>query len=355
VRAESDQTHDAEHGQAGRDAADHPQALARVSRCEYEQRQRQPGGHLDADTGHQCRRARPQARVGAGAQRERRCERQQDQRVVVRPADRQYEQHGVQADERRRPAPRLTEPAGGPGDQRDGAEARGDGERLERPQAAGQPERSRGVAEEREQRPVGGMLEGPADEPEDFVARRFGRHMRVRVQAVEGSETGKAHVAEDVLRDQRRPEQQDQVRGHDRRHERADRQGAREQQHEQVARAHDQREGLEGARADAHAQALEGPRKPTRPAAASPRHVSRRFAGGAGAREEDGHDHAEQAEQAERSCRPRPPPGARPMPAAQRVPRGRSSGVDRHAGRGRCGLHRVIVTSSRQAGVRWPG
>ncbi len=54
-------------------------------------------------------------------------------------ADGQLEQHGVQADERRRPPRRVTEPPGGPRDQRDRPEAGGDGDCLEGPQPAGEP------------------------------------------------------------------------------------------------------------------------------------------------------------------------------------------------------------------------
>jgi hypothetical protein len=139
----------------------------------------------------------------------------------VSAADGQLEQHRVQADEGRRPAGRATEACGGARDQCDRAEARGDGKHLERPQPAGDPEWSGRVAREREQRAVGGVLEGPAHEREDRVGWRFCRDVGVRVQAVQGSHAGEAQVAEHVLGDQRWAQEQDQVRRDYRRDERS--------------------------------------------------------------------------------------------------------------------------------------
>jgi hypothetical protein len=199
VRAEADQPDGAEREQAEHGRGDGAPSLAPGGRREREEGQREPGGDLDADAdGERCGRG-AKARVGAGGQRQRRGERHHDQRVVVRAADGEHQQHGVQPDERRGPAGRLAELGRRARDERDGGEAAGDGHGLERPQASGEPERRRGVAGQREQRPVGGVLVGPADEPEDFVARRLRGDVRVRVQTVQRSQAGKAEVAEHVL------------------------------------------------------------------------------------------------------------------------------------------------------------
>ena len=349
MRAETDQREQAEREQAQHGRPGHPPALAPAARREHEERQRQARCDLDGDADDERRGPGAKARHRTRCERERGGEHHHDQRVVVRPADRQHEQHRVQADERRRPAPRLAELAGGARHERDGGEARGDGEDLERPQAARQAERRGGVAGKREQRSVGRVLIGPADEPEDFVASRLRGHVRVRVQAVQCPEAREAEVAEDVLGDQRRTQQQDRVGGDDRRDERAHRQGARERQHEQVAGAHDQRERLKVARAEAHAQALQRPGQPAGPAAAAPWDVLRWFSGGTGCREEDRHEDPQQAEQAERAgnrCRAR----QRPARAARSAFRA-AGGLERRCGQSRGGRHRPIVTSTHQAGV----
>jgi hypothetical protein len=155
VAAEADQPEYSQRHEAEPGGRSEPQPIAAVTCTEHEKRQHESGGHLDADARHECRCAGAKARDGAGRERERRCERQQDQRVVVRSADGEHEQHGVQPDERHGRAPRVTEAPGGAPDERDRPEARGDGERLERPQPAGEPERRSRVAQEREQRAVG--------------------------------------------------------------------------------------------------------------------------------------------------------------------------------------------------------
>jgi hypothetical protein len=350
VRAEADQPDGAEREQAEHGGPRHLPAFAPARRCEHEERQRQAGRDLDADADDECCRRGAKARVGPRRQRQGRGEHHHDQRVVVRAADRQYEQHGVQPDERRGPAPRVPQLACGARDQRDGGEAGNDGDRLERPQPAGQAERRGGVAGEREQRPVGGVLVRPADEPEDFVAGGLCGHVGVRVKSVQPSEAGEAEVAEDILGDQRRPEQQDYVRSDDRRDQGAHRQRARECEHEQIARAHDQRQRLKAARTDRHAQALQRAGHPARPAAAAARHVLRRFPGGAGDREEGRHDDAQQSEQAEHARDRGRAARGRAAGAAQTTA-GAASGFGRHARQGRGGRHRLIVTSSRRAGV----
>jgi hypothetical protein len=247
VAAEADQRDRAEHDDADRRARERPKPLAARTRPQHEERQREPGRDLDRDARDERRRGTAKARARAGAQQERRRKGEQDQRVVVRAADREHEQHRVQPDERRRPARRVPEPPCCARDQRDRDEARDDGERLERPQRAGQAKRRRRIAEQREQWAVGGVLIGPADKREHFVAGGLRGDVRVRVEAVQRAEPGEADVAEHVLGEQRRPEQQDHVRGEDRRGDRAERQRPRAEQHERVARAHDQRQRLEPA------------------------------------------------------------------------------------------------------------
>jgi hypothetical protein len=353
VHAEADQPDSRERRQAPDRACEHPQTLARVRRCEQQERQHQPGRDLDPHARDQRARGGTEAWAGSGGERQRGGEQQQDQRVVVRTADRQLEQNRVQAHERRRPAPRVTEAAGGPRDHRHGAEARGDGEGLERPQPAGEPQRSRRVAAEREQRPVGGVLEGPSDEREDRIGRGFGGEMRVGIQAVQGSHAGKAQIAENVARDQRRAEQQNHVRGHDRRRKRAQWQCPRREQYRQIARAHDQRQGLEAAFADPDVQTFKRSRHPARPAAAAAGDVLRRACRGAGRHEEERRDHTEQANPAERThsavralcCR-----SARSGCSLGPV---RRIAADLDAGGGGRGLHRLIVTPTPRIGVWW--
>jgi hypothetical protein len=341
VTAEADQPHEREHGQAGHRGQRHLQSLACARRREHEERQNEAGGDLDPDAGHERGGARAQPRICPGAQRKRGRQQQQDQRVVVGPADGQHEQHRVQSDERRRPASRVSEAAGRLSDQCDRAEARGDGDRLERPQAAAQPEGRRRVAEQREQRAVRGVLERPADKEEDRIAGRFGGDMRIRVQAVQSTQAREAEIAKHILGDQRRPDQQDHVRPHDRCHERAHRQRSRGQQHHQIARAHDQRERLKAARADRHVQAFQGARQPAWPAATASRDVLRGFPGGAGDQQEEGHENAGQADSAQCAGGGQPPPGGRPASAAAGLVAARRVAVDPHTGQGRSGTHRT--------------
>jgi hypothetical protein len=353
VRAEADQPDRRERRQAPNRACARPQALAPARGCEQQEGQHQPGGDLDPHARDQRAGGGAEARAGSCGERQRGGEQQQDQRVVVRPADRQLEQNRVQAHERRRPAPRVTEAAGGSGDHRHGGEARGDGDRLERPQPAGEPQRSGRVAGEREQGPVGGVLEGPSHEREDRIGRRFGGEMRVGIQAVQGSHAGKAQIAEHVLRDQRRAQEQNHVRGHDRRHKRAHRQRSRREQHQQVARAHAQRQGLEAAFADSDVQTLERARHPARPAAAASGDVRRGACRGAGRQEEDGRDQTDQANRAERTqsagtafCGRSVRTGCPPRPVSP-------TAADLDAGCGGRGLHRLIVTSTPRLSVWW--
>ena len=349
--AKADQPDGTEREQAEHGGSGHLPPFAPARGREHEERQHQAGRDLDADADHERRGGCAKAGARPGGERKRRGEHHQDQRVVVRPADGQHEQHRVQPDERSGPATRASQLARGARDEGDRGQARGDGDGLERPQAASKPEWRGGVAGECEQRPVGRVLVGPADEPEDFIARGLGGGVRVRVQPVQRAQAGKAQVAEHVLRDQRRSQQQDRVCAKDRRNHSAHRQRARDRQHEQVARAHDQRQRLKAARADTHAQALERAGHPSGPAAAAAGHVLRRFPGCAGDHEEGRHDDPQQGEQPERPRNRRRAARGWAAGAAQATA-GAARGIGRHARQGRGGRrHRPIVTSSRQAGV----
>jgi len=247
VAAEANQRDCPKRDEAHRRGEDHAQARIAASRREQQKRQRQPGGQLHADSRYERNGARTQAWAHAGRQRERGGQREHDQRVVVSAADGEHEQHRVQPDERDRPAPRHADPLGRAPDQRDRAEARDHGERLERQQRAADAERHGRVAEQREQRAVRRVLVRPAEEREHFVARCLRGDVRVRVEAMQRAEAGKADVAEDVLGDQRRPEQQAHVREHDRDPQRAQRHRPRAQQNRDVARRHHQRQRLKAA------------------------------------------------------------------------------------------------------------
>jgi hypothetical protein len=304
VAAEADQADRAEHDEPERGALERSPPIARTRRTEQHERQRQAGGDLHADARHERRGGRAIPRCGAGRERERARQGEHDQRVVVGAADGEHEQYGIESDEGRGPAARLPEAPGGERDERNRTEAREHGERLERPQPTGQPERHEGVAEQREQRTVGGVLVGPAEEREDFVARGLRGDMCVRVEAMQRAESREADVAEHVLGDQRRSEQEDRVRRHHGDRDRAQAERARGHQHEQVARAHDQAERLKATRADAQAEALQRPCQPADPAAAARGDVLGGLPRRAGRRQESGRDDAEQPEQPERAQQP---------------------------------------------------
>jgi hypothetical protein len=227
MHAEADQAdrgerHEAEHSTT-RDA----QSLARARSREHEEGQHETRCELHAHACDQCAGGGAKARAPACAQQQGEPERQQDERVVMRAADRQHQQHRVQPDEGSRAVRRVPETRRRPRDQRHRAEARGDRHRFQQPQAAGEAQRSGHIARKREQRAVGGMLEWPSDEPEDSVRGSFGGHVRVRVQAVQSAHPRKGQIAEGVLREQRWPERQDHVCEQDRCGDRAKRQRAR--------------------------------------------------------------------------------------------------------------------------------
>jgi len=346
VYAEADQADRPEHRQRQHGAGGDGQTLAPAPRREDHERQRQACRHLHPDAHRHDGSRGAKAWALARRQQQGGGQQQQDQGVVVRSAGGQLDQHRVQPHECRRPAAGVSERAGRPHDQRHGAEARDDGDRLESPQPPGDAQRRGGVAREREQRPVGGVQERPADEPEHRVGGRFGRHVRIGVQAVQGSHAGEAQIAEDVLGDQRRSQQHDHVRQHDRRRERARRQGPGAGQHQQIARAHDQHERLEAGARDAHAEALQWAGHPARPAADARRDVLRGPRGDAGRQQEHG---AQNAEQAERAQRAQCSLGAVRTPRRARARSRRLARVGVGCGTG--GLYEPIVTSGEPASV----
>jgi hypothetical protein len=187
VHAEAEHADQSQRQQAGGRGQEHREPLAPARRGEHQERQHDPGGQLHADPRHEGRGRGPRTRPGGGCESQRCAQREQHQSVVVVAPHGQHQQYGVQPDECRSRDGGVPEACGGPGDQRDGAEARGRREALEQPQAAGRAERRGEVAGEREQRTVGGVLERPADEREHRIAGGFGGDMGVRIKAVQGA------------------------------------------------------------------------------------------------------------------------------------------------------------------------
>jgi hypothetical protein len=211
VHPEADRPENGQRQQAQACGGGHPQALAHRRCREHEKRQHHAGGHLDPDAGHERGGAGPQAGICAGRESQRERQQRHDQGVVVRAAHGQHQQHRVQADEGGCPARRLAEAPRRSRDQRDRAQARGSGEDLQSPD----PERGGRIAREREERAVGGVLERPADEGKRRVCARFGGHVRVGVEPVQGPHPREGQIAEHVLGDEGRSEHQEQVREHD--------------------------------------------------------------------------------------------------------------------------------------------
>jgi hypothetical protein len=216
VHAEAEHAHERDRHQRQARLQRHPRARPRVPARQHQERQRQPSGQLDAHARRQHARAGAQAPARAGAQaparagaqahtrpgaqakaraagpggeRQRCCQREDQQRVVVRPADAQHERHRVEPYERRRPTGRVTEASRRLCDQRDRADAAEHRDRLERPQRARDPERHERIAGDGEQRSIRRALERPADEAEHRVGRRFRGHVRIRVKAVQRSQS----------------------------------------------------------------------------------------------------------------------------------------------------------------------
>jgi hypothetical protein len=351
VAAEAEQRHGGERAHARQGARRKRGAFAQAWRRQQQERQRQTCGELHPNARHECARGGPQARLRTGAQRQRRRQREQDEGVVVCPADRQHEQHRVQSDEGRSPAPGPSKPRRGARDECDRAEARGAGCRLERPQAARQPERRGGVAAEREQGPVGGVLVGPAQVVEDLVTGGFRRDARIGVQPVKRAHAREAEIAEHVLRDQRRTQQQDEVGREDRERERPPGKSTRHDQDREIAAGHHERERLEAARAQAFAQTLVRAGQPARPASAAGRDVLRWFAGRPGRQQKTASDHPQQGERPDRRQQKRGAAiagcGCGAARAAVRPAPSRRTRLRRRHG----GLHRLIVAARRPVTV----
>jgi hypothetical protein len=228
----------------------------------------------------------------------------------------------------------MTETAGRPCHERHRPEARGGRDRFQHPQATRDAERRRPVAEERVERPVRGVLERPADELEDRIGARFGGDVRVGVQSMQRPHAGEREVAEHVLGDQGRPEQQHHVCEHDRARDGAPGQRSGGDQHEHIARAHDQHQRLKAVSGESRAEALERPRQPVRPAADAGRDVFRWFRGGVGAQQERRGQHSQQTQRAQ----PAQESGRRSRVSRPTGLRGRRSG-DPDAGCGGRGLN----------------
>jgi len=331
---------DCEQPRAGRGRDAQPPAQVRLA--EHLEREGQPGRQLDPHPGRDGGRRRSRSRRGPRAQEQRERERGEQQSVVVRAADGEHEQDGVQAEEGGSEGRRASEALSGAGRQPDRREARQGEHDFQRPQRAGDAERREGVAREREQRSVRGVLEGPADEAGDRVARRFGREVGVGVKAVQRAHPRERDVAEDVLRDQRRAEREDRVG-----REHGDRDGphaepARRRKDREVGPADDQHQHLEAAAAEPRADPGERSRQPSRPPAAARRDVlGRRCRGVAG-------EHGERREQHER--RHGAPEAGRVGAYGSLLYRG-PSGVRRELAGRRGGLHEPILTARRPAGV----
>jgi hypothetical protein len=324
------------------------QPLAPCALPEHQERQHEPGGQLHADPGRERDRGRTRVRgrallagragaCGARAQQQRDREREQYQRVVVRAPDREHQQHRVQPDERERERRGAPEPRGGADGEPDREQAAEHRHRFQRPHAARDAEGDHGVAREREQRTVRRVLIGPAHEREDRIRRRVRGDVRVRVEPVQGAHPRERQIAEDVLGDQRRPEQQHQVGEHDGRRQHRERQRARGDEDDEVGGADHEHQRLEAALPELRARACERPGQPARPAAAVAGDVARRRGGGVDADHGERREQREQADRAGGSERRLRDAGARPRraPPIRRAPahRGALAGRRRSASR----------------------
>ena len=221
----------------------------------------------------------------------------------MRARDRQQQQNRVEPHERRRRLGRTAHARRRAGGQRHRAKARGDGERLQRPQAAAEPEQRERVAAEREQRAVRGVLKRPADEGEDRVRRGFGGDVRIGVHAVQHPQPRKRQVAEHVLGDQRRTQQQQRIGCQDRYRDGASGERSHRQQHRRVADAEHQRPQLEPVPAKLQRQSVQRSRQPAGPAAAAGGHQRAGGAGGAHHDREKAYRYRHQTRQPERTKR----------------------------------------------------
>jgi hypothetical protein len=295
VRAEPDDRHDRKQHERSERARCHTSPLAPGRRRQHHEREHQPGRGLDAHARREHGGGRPQAWRDARREREGARQYEQHERVVVGAAHRQLEQHRVQAHEHRRRLRRAAHPARGARREGDRPEAGRHCERLERPQAARQPELRKRIGAEREQGSVRRVLEGPADEREHRVGRRFRRHVRVGVEAVQHAQARKRQVPEHVLGDEWRSQQQHHIRRRDRQRDRPAGELACGEEHGGVARAHDERQRLEAARSNAEPEAVKRAGQPGGPTAAAGRHIRRGTSRRARHHPEHAHHHAHQA------------------------------------------------------------
>jgi hypothetical protein len=347
VRAEPDDRHDRKQRERHGSARGNSRALAPARGREHRERQQEPSRGLHADThdehggrraeiaGPICSvrcsparprlcarhtrprarterpRARTEIRCPASPRRERERSRddEQHERVVVRAADGELEQDRVQANERRRNPRRAPHLARRARRERDGAEAGGHGNRLERPQAARQAEWRERVGAEREQGTVGRMLEWPADERKRRVGGGFGRHVGVGIETVQDPQAREREVAEHVLGDEWWSQQQERVGSRNRERDRAAGQHPCAKQHGRVARAHDEREGLKARGSEPEPEAVQRTGKPAGPAAAAGRHIRRRVSRGARHHAEHARHHTHETRAPERAQRERQTPG----------------------------------------------
>ena len=195
------------------------------------------------------------------------------------------------------------------------------------------------------------MLERPAHEREDGVRRGFGGHVRVGVQAVQGAHTGVAQIAEYVLGDQRRAQHDEQLCRDDDSRQRAQAQRARAGQHERVAGAQQQRQGLEATAAEREPQPVKRPRQPARPTAAARGDVLGGSARGACGEQEAAREQHEHRAAAKRPCGPRLALAARRAHGGWGGHIGTRGLAGREAGRRCRSLHQRIVASRRPSGV----
>ena len=238
-------------------------ALVSALGRQQQEREHEAGGQLDPDRHHERGDRAPV--VGHGGAEQDGREQRGEQRVVVKAADRVDEQDRVEPDERRRPRRRASDQRRGAGDDRHHGQARRDGDRLQRPQAAAHPERRERIAGDRVHGPVRGVDGAPAEEAVDRIERHGRRGVVVGIEAVQRTEAGEAEIAEHVLGEERRPEQQDQLRADDRCGDRAQRCAVAGGEHEAVAGTDEQQEVLEAVVAQSsEAEAVQRAREPCR-------------------------------------------------------------------------------------------
>lgn len=214
-------------------------------------------------------------------------------------ADGQRQQDGVQPHEGGGGGGRAPGPARGGGGQPHGQQAGERREDFERPQPAGQAERRDGVAGEREEGAVGGVLQRPADEREGGVGGCLRGDVGVGVQAVQSPHAGVVQVAEDVLGDERGSQRGRDVGQHDPAREQRGGQARGAGQRQRVAGAGGEHEDLEAARAQVRAGAGQRTGQPAGPAAAVGGHVARGRSGGVDGQQEQGGDDQQQARRSE--------------------------------------------------------